>query len=810
MAKRRRESASQSSSDECSSEYDHGTSSIKQRKIAVHMWDDVLTESVQQLPEGIDGLKKYTIKGYSHGDTKVLQDGRKWKKNCPTSWKGHARMRFSDCRGSQRCTRDRCPFKIQYGVTNTTQFENKRDGRSVCKGCGGEGELVPCSARRYLSYGKNNVTVYHIGEHTCPVTPILKKKDVKTVEQLVRNNPNIKPSEVQSAFVLSAFQQQMDWGAVEKEAASTVNRKWVENIKQKVKKDIEPFGHNFEAVVSFKEYCDKKDLLYVYKINDRRGNPDQPSYVFKTSSRKAKIALDMDMNGDHFMNSEYCFFDGKHNRCRGFITLTASVYHPLLRKQIPLATMEAEKENSANVELFWTLFNEALVKVAQRPVKFNPIGWCTDMAGANIAGISKVYGDPTRIKSCEFHFKDHRNKKAKKLDSGSAVEFKDLCDDLLHSTTTAGYDSAKKRMDDFISAKEERMFLESWVSWWHARRGYIFRAFAPKDAPQMNQAEVIHAGWVHRDRPNLSLLDACQADIRDALLLDVELSSYQSGSALGGTGPSFAERQRSKHLRELQKAKRMGKELFPDENNGLLIDPKSSHCPRATKKRTQQTQQRKLQNINNPSSSVNVSLPNAVNAPLVTNPPNRIQYPSPLFTASTASSSNQIFHTLTGTSSLPPPNVSSSLHHWQVPFQNQQFSTTPSYFDLHGNVSNNPVGSLWHSGMSPNRYEAVLLTSIVKKCYGCGNPFADKYRRSPLNIVIKHMDRRVTGKNDLTGQLIYGNDYSNTYYHLSASHVQKKNPLFTGLVYISPILYQSLDNGQLTQLNSCGLNIVVQ
>ena len=154
------------------------------------------------------------------------------------------------------------------------------------------------------------------------------------------------------------------------------------------------------------------------------------------------------------MNSEYCFFDGKHNRCRGFITLTASVYHLLLRKQIPLATMEAEKENSANVELFWTLFNEALVKVAQRPVKFNPIGWCTDMAGANIMGISKVYGDPTCIKSCEFHFKDHRNKKAKKLDSGSAVEFKDLCDDLLHSTTTAGYDSAKKRMDDFISAKE--------------------------------------------------------------------------------------------------------------------------------------------------------------------------------------------------------------------------------------------------------------------------------------------------------------------------------------------------------------------
>jgi hypothetical protein len=55
----------------------------------------------------------------------------------------------------------------------------------------------------------------------------------------------------------------------------------------------------------------------------------------------------------------------------------------------------------------------------------------------------------------------------------------------------------------------------------------------------MNQAEVIHAGWIHRDRQNLSLLDACQADIRDTLLLVVELSSYQSGSAQGDKGPSL-------------------------------------------------------------------------------------------------------------------------------------------------------------------------------------------------------------------------------------------------------------------------------
>ena len=57
-------------------------------------------------------------------------------------------------------------------------------------------------------------------------------------------------------------------------------------------------------------------------------------------------------------------------------------------------------------------------------------------------------------------------------------------------------------------------FLKSWLAWWHDRRGFIFRAFAPSQAPHMNQAEVVHAGWVHRDQPDLSLLDACQADVR--------------------------------------------------------------------------------------------------------------------------------------------------------------------------------------------------------------------------------------------------------------------------------------------------------
>ena len=45
----------------------------------------------------------------------------------------------------------------------------------------------------------------------------------------------------------------------------------------------------------------------------------------------------------------------------------------------------------------------------------------------------------------------------------------------------------------------------------------------------MNKAEVIHAGWAHRDSPNLSLLDVCHANVRDTLVLEKQLESYKEG-----------------------------------------------------------------------------------------------------------------------------------------------------------------------------------------------------------------------------------------------------------------------------------------
>ena len=96
---------------------------------------------------------------------------------------------------------------------------------------------------------------------------------------------------------------------------------------------------------------------------------------------------------------------------------------------------------------------------------------------------------------------------------------------------------------------------------------------------------------------------------------------------------------------------------------------------------------------------------------------------------------------------------------------------------------------------------------MLKKCYGCGVNLEEKHRRLPCNLVIKHLDRRVLGKSSLTGQLLYSSDFSNTYYHPVASHIQCKNLMFTGTVSILSVLYYLLDIDQQNYLASSGLEV---
>jgi len=98
------------------------------------MWAGVKAEAVEHLLYGIDGsrVSKLPFKHDEKEGRDVLRDGRKWKKNCPTQWKGHNRMSYVDCKGSHKCCSARCPFRLEFDEVSTTQFRTKKDSSVVC------------------------------------------------------------------------------------------------------------------------------------------------------------------------------------------------------------------------------------------------------------------------------------------------------------------------------------------------------------------------------------------------------------------------------------------------------------------------------------------------------------------------------------------------------------------------------------------------------------------------------------------------------------------------------------------------------
>jgi hypothetical protein len=360
-----------------------------------------------------------------------------------------------------------------------------------------------------------------------------------------------------------------DWNSIEQAASLIPKKKTISNEKQKLKALNEPHRHNYEAVAHFKEYADKRNPYYVYTINDRHGNPNKPSLVFKSSTLKAQFALKMEQNQNNPLSEEVCFFDGKMSRCKGFVSLTASVYHPLLRKVIPLATMECEAENSLCVEYFWKCFNEILQKVSgKKDYLFNPCGWVTDMAGANMEGLKRVFGSAVleRVRTCEFHFKECRNRQSRKFSQEIRSRFKTLCNALLEAQSVIAYEKAKEDLCNFIEESPERSSLASWLDWWDRRRTFIFPAFQRvSEGPKMNLAEVVHASWAKRDKMNMSLLDAAYADARDNVQLEIEYKAFSDGASQVGTGPSLQDKRRKATANQLRIAKVLGQELTRED-----------------------------------------------------------------------------------------------------------------------------------------------------------------------------------------------------------------------------------------------------
>ena len=191
----------------------------------------------------------------------------------------------------------------------------------------------------------------------------------------------------------------------------------------------------------------------------------EETYVFKTSDISLKILNSIDRdNGSDMMSKQCCFFDAKENRFRGMSTYTLSVYHPLLRQQIPLATMDCVGETYVNAVTFFQNLNTALIEKFGVATQFNPCRFILDGRGCNWRTINAVYGPGflKRCFSCEFHYKQSVNRRKNTViftADASGEQFELLAISMLEAQTEAHFVKCVENMERFLSQKTQRNSL---------------------------------------------------------------------------------------------------------------------------------------------------------------------------------------------------------------------------------------------------------------------------------------------------------------------------------------------------------------
>ena len=90
-------------------------------------WKECERQEVDQLPYDIDGHVVFQIKTQSENMMKVSRDGRPWGK-----WFNSSRVdlegkrRVAKCKGSFKCSNDKCGYLISYGNCNQIQFQTSK------------------------------------------------------------------------------------------------------------------------------------------------------------------------------------------------------------------------------------------------------------------------------------------------------------------------------------------------------------------------------------------------------------------------------------------------------------------------------------------------------------------------------------------------------------------------------------------------------------------------------------------------------------------------------------------------------------
>ena len=424
-------------------------------------------------------------------------------------------------------------------------------------------------------------------------------------------------SEVVRQSILEGLKADVvDWDGLEKTTDSLLDTKRISNLKAKINEENNPAGHSFEAVAHLGQKSDEKDEFFIYKMNDRHMNPDEPPFVFKTIKLKVSIAFSMG-DEEHFLSKD-------------FPTVTLSVYHPVLRKQVPHFIMECEGETAECYTKFFSLVNKAIEKIIPGRVFYPIAGFMVDEAGGLQEGLRKVHGNSVleKLKTCEFYFLQCANRQRARLHSKKSKKFfTRVTRTFLQAQTSISYNNAIQELKEFVAkkpAKDQRGFLIPRLEWWDDRQSHVSPAFTRKNAPATNLAEVIHSKWKTTGGTHRSLVDAATEDIKDSLILERQFRGYEAGSFHGGTGPSVSTiALRSSHAQKNRAEMYVRDLIVGDEPSDFSsradalstyqVDPLSSHRATKPKKKKKTTTTKNLNKTSNLSGECEDSLASTSN-----------------------------------------------------------------------------------------------------------------------------------------------------------------------------------------------------
>ena len=437
-----------------------------------------------------------------------------------------------------------------------------------CDHCHVAGKFVQCTARKIWEFddATEKVTIFHYGVHSCIPTPKRNKDAYRKIEEAFRKNPKLKPKQMSVGSVVEAISEGRNWEEIDDISNNLLNEQHTRNLKKKAVSEANPHGHCFEALGILKAKTDQRDKFLIYKIDDRRLN-GSASFVFKTSAFKARLCISMDRNSDTVLSKEYCHFDGKVNRCPGFTTLTASVYHPTLRRMITLATMETEGESEECVTIFWKEMDRVIKQESGNPdASFNPYGVMTDEAGGIWSSLKKHFPDDVfkNSVSCEFHYLQSVNRNTTHVEGDKHKRrYKKLAKQLMVSATPSAYFETFSVMENYIDKQNKgKTNLMNWLRWWDARRPHWAKAFkCDLSCPQTNLSEAVNASFTHRGSCQKTLLRAAYEDTAESILVENQYKQYKIGEKTGGSGPSVASKAARETAKQKREAVRMVEEM---------------------------------------------------------------------------------------------------------------------------------------------------------------------------------------------------------------------------------------------------------